>query len=163
MLEAVTRWSMARPWLIACACVWFMAWSLFFVRDLRVDFLPALAPAQASIQTEAPGLVSEQGEQLVTRPIESRLIGAAGVGAVSSQSGQGLSIVTVRFADGADPFPGGKVVRYVWNWGDGTSTITTANSASHTYKSDRATRTITLTVTDNYGMTGSTSRKVKIK
>jgi len=104
VLEAVTRWSMARPWLIACACVWFMAWSLFFVRDLRVDFLPALAPAQASIQTEAPGLVSEQVEQLVTRPIESRLIGAAGVGAVSSQSGQGLSIVTVRFADGADPY-----------------------------------------------------------
>jgi hypothetical protein len=62
-----------------------------------------------------------------------------------------------------DPFPGGQVVRYVWNWGDGTSTISTSHSASHTYKSGGVTRTITLTVTDNYGMTGSTSRKVHIK
>jgi subtilase family serine protease len=62
-----------------------------------------------------------------------------------------------------DPFPGGQVVRYVWAWGDGTSTITTSHSASHTYKSGGVTRTVTLTVADNYGMTGSTSRNVKIK
>jgi subtilase family serine protease len=62
-----------------------------------------------------------------------------------------------------DPFPGGQVVRYAWSWGDGVSTITTSHSASHTYKSGGITRTITLTVTDNYGMTGSTSRTVKIK
>jgi hypothetical protein len=62
-----------------------------------------------------------------------------------------------------DPFPGGRVVRYAWNWGDGTSTVTTARSATHTYKRGGVTRAITLTVTDNYGGTGSTSRKVKIR
>jgi len=104
MLEALARWSMRRPRLIAWTCVWFVAWGLFLVRDIRFEFLPELAPAHASIQTEAPGLVAEQVEQLVTRPIETRLIGAAGIGRVSSQSVQGLSIVTVRFADRANPY-----------------------------------------------------------
>jgi len=104
VLEGLARWSMARPRLIAWACVWFVAWGLFFAWDIRFDFLPELAPAQATIQTDAPGLVAEQVEELVTRPIESRLLGAAGVGAVSSKSIEGLSIVTIRFAEGANPY-----------------------------------------------------------
>jgi hypothetical protein len=61
-----------------------------------------------------------------------------------------------------DPFPGGTAVRYVWKWGDGTTTTTTAATASHTYKTSGVTRTITLTVSDSYGSTGSTTRKVKV-
>jgi len=61
-----------------------------------------------------------------------------------------------------DPFPGGAAVKHVWNWGDGTSSTTTSGTASHTYKTSGVTRTITLTVTDNYGSTGSTTHKVKV-
>lgn len=104
MLAGIIRWSLERPRLIAWACVWFVVWGLFYVHDVRLDFLPNLAPAETTIQTEAPGLVAEQVEQLVTRPIESALIGSAGVGAVASQSVQGLSMITVRFADGTDPY-----------------------------------------------------------
>jgi PKD domain len=61
-----------------------------------------------------------------------------------------------------DPFPGGVVNRYSWNWGDGTTTVTTTGSASHTYTTGGVTRTITLTVTDNYGMAGSKTCPVKV-
>jgi len=104
MLAHIIRWSLDRPRLIAWACVWFMVWGLVYVHDVSLDFLPNLAPAETTIQTEAPGLVAEEVEQLITRPIESAVIGSAGVGSVKSRSVQGFSIVTVRFANGADPY-----------------------------------------------------------
>jgi len=104
MLGRVVRWSLERPRLIAWACIWFLAWGAFFMRDVKFDLLPELAPAETSIQTEAPGLVAEQVETLVTQPLESSLIGAPGVARVHSESTQGLSTITVRFAPGADPY-----------------------------------------------------------
>jgi hypothetical protein len=59
-----------------------------------------------------------------------------------------------------DPFPGGTVSSYTWNWGDGTAdTVTTTGSAKHDYTSGSS-RTITLTVKDNYGMTGTATYTV---
>ncbi len=103
MLARVVRWSLERPRLIAWACLWFLTWGVLSVRDTRFDLLPDLAPAQTTIQTEAPGLVAGQVETQVTRPIENVLIGAPGVAQVQSDSVQGLSNITVRFAAGADP------------------------------------------------------------
>jgi len=55
------------------------------------------------------------------------------------------------------------ITRYSWNWGDGTTpTVTTSGSASHTYSTGGVSRTITLTVTDNYGMTGTATRSVAV-
>ena len=104
MLARIVRWSLERPRLITWACLLFLIWGGFTIRDARVDLLPNLAPAETTIQTEAPGLVAEQVEDLVTRPIENRLVGAAGVAAVQSESAAGLSLITVRFSDGVDPF-----------------------------------------------------------
>jgi subtilase family serine protease len=62
-----------------------------------------------------------------------------------------------------DPFPGGAVTSYTWNWGDGTKpTVTAIPTASHTYTTGGANRTITLTVKDNYTMTGTTTRSVAV-
>jgi len=104
MLRSVALWSLDRPRLIAWACLWFLVCGGLWVRDTPIDLLPELAPAQATIQTEAPGLVAEQVETLVTRPIETPLIGAAGVSSVHSDSVEGLSIVTVHFTPVANPY-----------------------------------------------------------
>ncbi|MGO9557557.1 MAG: PKD domain-containing protein [Acidimicrobiales bacterium] len=62
----------------------------------------------------------------------------------------------------ADPFPGGTVTSYTWNWGDGsTPTVTTTDSASHDYLTGGS-DTITLTVTDNYGQTGAATYPVEV-
>ena len=105
MLARVVRWSLERPRLIAWACLWFLAWGAFFMRDVQFDLLPELAPAQTSIQTEAPGLVAEQVEALVTQPLESALIGAPGVaaGALGVDPGP-LDHHRAASPQGADPY-----------------------------------------------------------
>jgi CzcA family heavy metal efflux pump len=104
VLERVVRWSLERPRLIAFACLWFLVWGVLNVRDMRFELLPDLAPAQTTVETQAPGLVAEQVETLITQPIESALIGAAGVAQVHSDSVHGLSVITLRFTPGADPY-----------------------------------------------------------
>ena len=83
MVAAIIRWTLGRPRLIALACVCFLAWGGFYVRDMRFELLPDLAPPETRIQTEAPGLVSEPVEELVTRPVEDVMVGAPGVENVS--------------------------------------------------------------------------------
>ena len=61
-----------------------------------------------------------------------------------------------------DPFPGGTITGYSWAWGDGTAaTVTTIGSAAHTYATAGA-YTITLTITDSYGMTGTATFAVTV-
>lgn len=103
MLARLVRWSLDRPRLVAWACLFLAAAASFYVRDIELTLLPETAPVEAQVQTEAPGLVAEQVEQLVTRPVESVLGGAQGVAHVHSQSMQGLSLVTVTFAATGDP------------------------------------------------------------
>ena len=103
MLARVVRWSLDRPRLALAVSAVFVAAALLVVRQAPLDLLPDLAPAQAVIQTNAPGLAAEQVEQLVTRPIESAIAGAPGVAHVHSDSVQGLSVVTATLAQGSDP------------------------------------------------------------
>ena len=102
MLDRAVRWSLGRPRLVALAALWLLIVGGLYIRDLKIDLLPALAPAEANVDTEAPGLVAEQVEATVTQPIESALLGTPGVASVTSRSVQGLSVVTLHFAAGAD-------------------------------------------------------------
>jgi hypothetical protein len=64
-------------------------------------------------------------------------------------------------ASATDPFPGGVITSYAWNWGDGM-TATGAAPPAHTYSAGGVTRTITLTVKDNYGITTAKTLKVTV-
>ena len=110
MLAAVVRWSLARPKLVAAAALLLAIYGGLVLSHAKFDVFPDFVPAQAEVQTEAPGLAAEQVEQLVTRPVEQAVNGAAGVAAVRSDSIQGLSIVTVVFAEGSDPYRARQVV-----------------------------------------------------
>ena len=110
MLAAIVRWSLQRPLMVAAAAVLLLIYGGFALTRAKFDVLPDFVPAQAEVQTEAPGLTAEQVEQLVTRPVEQAVNGAAGVAAVRSESMQGLSAVTVVFAEGFDPYRARQVV-----------------------------------------------------
>lgn len=110
MLSAIVRWSLARPRLVAVAALLLFLYGCVVLAHAKFDVFPEFVPAQAEIQTEAPGLTAEQVEQLVTRPVEQAVNGASGVATVRSESIQGISIVSVTFADGAEPYRARQVV-----------------------------------------------------
>ncbi len=110
MLSAIVRWFLDRPWLVAVAALVLLIYGGLTLARAKFDVFPDFVPAQAEVQTEAPGLTAEQVEQLVTRPVEQAINGAAGVATVRSESIQGLSVVRVVFAEGSDPYRARQVV-----------------------------------------------------
>ncbi|CAN5673668.1 efflux RND transporter permease subunit [soil metagenome] len=110
MLSAIVRWSLSRPRLVAVAALLLLIYGVLVLTHAKYDVFPEFVPAQAEVQTEAPGLSAEQVEQLVTRPVEQAVNGAAGVAEVRSESIQGVSIVTVVFAEGSDPYRARQIV-----------------------------------------------------
>src|SRR6267154_6343543 len=71
-------------------------------RRAPLDVFPEFAPPLVEIQTEAPGLSTNEVESLVTMPIENALTGLAHVKTVRSKSVLGLSQVVLVLDDGAD-------------------------------------------------------------
>ncbi|MFZ5926394.1 MAG: efflux RND transporter permease subunit [Acidobacteriota bacterium] len=102
MLTALVEFSIRfRGVVIALACI-VLAYGLHTAARAKLDVFPEFAPPQVVIQTEAPGLSSEEVEQLVTRPIEMAVNGVAGLDSIRSQSILGLSVITAVFQDGTD-------------------------------------------------------------
>lgn len=71
-------------------------------RDASFDAFPEFAPPRVEIQTEAPGLSSEEVEALVTTPLEGALAGTPGTSEIRSRSVLGLSSVVLVFEGGTD-------------------------------------------------------------
>jgi len=76
------------------------------------------------------------------------------VAAASANPTSGTAPLTVAFSSVNSYDPDGSIASYNWNFGDGTSS--TSANPSHVYNS-AGTFTAVLTVTDNTGLTGSSS------
>ena len=110
MLSAIVAGSLARPRLVLLAALLIALYGGLTLTRAKYDVFPEFVPAQANIQTEAPGLTADQVEVLVTRPLEEMLNGANGVASVRSESIQGLSVINVTFGEGADPYRARQIV-----------------------------------------------------
>src|SRR6266853_127900 len=101
MIAAIIRWSLRFP-LVVCALAAMLAvYGVLVLARAKYDVFPEFVPPQAAVQTEAPGLVAEQVELLVTLPI---------VQAVRSETISGLSVVTVVFQENVDPYRARQIV-----------------------------------------------------
>lgn len=72
------------------------------LRQTPLDVFPEFAPPLVEIQTEAPGLSTDEVESLVTIPIENAMLGIGWVSTIRSKSVLGLSSVVLLFPQGTD-------------------------------------------------------------
>src|ERR1700754_3359228 len=104
MLAAIVRASLRAPYLIVLAAGLVLIYGTATLLQAKYDVFPEFVPAQAAVQAEAPGLAPEDVERLVTQPLENAINGGANIEAVRSESIQGLSAISVTFAEGTDIF-----------------------------------------------------------
>ena len=102
MLNNLIDWSVKNRLLVVIALFVFMATAFFIIPRLNLDAFPDVTNIQVSINTEAPGLASEEVEQLITFPIEAVMYALPDVEEVRSISKTGLSGITVVFKEGTD-------------------------------------------------------------
>jgi CzcA family heavy metal efflux pump len=110
VLAAIIRLSLRSPAVVCVLALILVAYGLLVLGRAKYDVFPEFVPAQANVQTEAPGFVAEQVEWLVTLPLEQAISGAPGVQAVRSESISGLSNITVVFQENSDPYRARQVV-----------------------------------------------------
>src|SRR4051794_10090469 len=80
-------------------------------RQAPMDVFPEFAPPLVEIQTEAPGLSTEEVESLVSVPLENALNGTIGLKTIRSKSVLGLSSVVLILMEGTDLMAARQVVQ----------------------------------------------------
>ncbi len=104
MLNSIVHFSLRfRGVVVALACV-IIGYGIYVAAHSKLDVFPNFVPPQVEVQTEAPGLSSEQVEALVTVPLENTINGLGNMASMRSETIQGLSIITVVFKEGTDIF-----------------------------------------------------------
>jgi CzcA family heavy metal efflux pump len=97
MLNKMIHWSLANRAIIIGLSVILMVMGFRTATELPVEVLPDLTKPTVIILTESPGLAPEEVETRVTQPIESALMGVAGLTRLRSNSDVSLSLVYVEF------------------------------------------------------------------
>jgi len=97
MLNKMIHWSLANRAIIIGLSLVLMLTGLRTATQLPVEVLPDLTKPTVILLTEAPGLAPEEVETRVTQPIESALMGVAGLTRLRSNSDVALSLVYVEF------------------------------------------------------------------
>lgn len=102
MLTPLIRFSIRYYGIIITLAIMILVYGCYRFQTAGLDIFPNFAPKQVIIHTESTGLSAEQVELLVTQPIEKALSGLMGLVSLRSESIQGLSVITVIFAEQSD-------------------------------------------------------------
>jgi CzcA family heavy metal efflux pump len=97
MLNKLIHWSLANRAIIIGLCLILMVMGLRTATELPVEVLPDLSKPTVIILTESAGLSPEEVETRVTQPIESALMGVAGLTRLRTNSDVSLSLVYAEF------------------------------------------------------------------
>src|SRR4051812_22793612 len=102
MLNWLVSTSLQLRVVVLALCVVLLLVGGRLVLQAPLDVFPEFAPPLVEIQTEAPGLSTEEVESLVTMPLENALNGTAHLKTLRSKSVLGLSSIVMIFEAGTD-------------------------------------------------------------
>jgi len=102
VLNTLINWSVTNRLLVIIGLLALASSASIVIPKLNLDAFPDVTNVQVSINTEAPGLASEEVEKLITFPIEAVMYALPDVEQVRSISKTGLSGITVVFKEGKD-------------------------------------------------------------
>lgn len=102
MLNAIVSWALNMRVLVVAAALALLVTGITATRHAPLDVFPEFAPPLAEVQTEAPGLSTEEVDSLVTVPLENSLNGLPFLKTLRSKSVLGLSSVVMIFESGTD-------------------------------------------------------------
>ena len=102
MLSKLISSSVKGRVVVLALCVLLVAYGFRTVRTAPLDVFPEFAPPKVEVQTEAPGLSTDEVEALISVPLENALNGTPGLKVIRSKSVLGLSSVVLLFEEGTD-------------------------------------------------------------
>jgi len=98
----LTELAIKRPSLVVVLFSVLGILGLFSYGQLQYELLPKMTPPVVSVSVQYPGASPGEVETSVTRPVEESVSALEKIASVSSTSSEGLSVVTVEFANDAD-------------------------------------------------------------
>lgn len=102
MLNTIVTWALNMRVLVVAAAAALLFIGINATRNAPLDVFPEFAPPLVEVQTEAPGLSTEEVDALVTVPLENSLNGLPFLKTIRSKSVLGLSSVVMIFDTGTD-------------------------------------------------------------
>src|SRR3954451_18545633 len=102
MMRRIVASSLYFRFLVVALAAGAMAFGASRVRDMPVDVFPEFAPPFVEVQTEGPGMSTEEIESLITIPLEQSLNSTPGLDVMRSKSVPGVSAITLVFKRGTD-------------------------------------------------------------
>lgn len=102
MLGHLIRAALTQRVLVIAMAALLVVLGLRATSDVPLDVFPEFAPPMVEVQTEAPGMSTEEVESLVTVPIEVAVSGVPDLATLRSKSVLGLSSVQMLFKRGTD-------------------------------------------------------------
>lgn len=102
MIDKILEFSLRQRAFVLLGAFALLGAGLWSAVHLPIDAVPDITGVQIQVNTEVPALAGEEGERLVTRPLEIALAGLQGVEEMRSITKFGLSQVTLQFNDSVD-------------------------------------------------------------
>ncbi len=102
MMNWIIAASLRQRVLVLALAVVLVVFGMRAIPTIPMDVFPEFAPPLVEIQTEAPGLSTEEVEGLITVPLENGLNGVSWLKTLRSKSVLGLSSVVCIFKEGTD-------------------------------------------------------------
>ena len=104
MLNKLIELSLHNRVIVLVFTVLILVWGVFTVRNTPIDAFPDLSENQVLVSADWMGRGPQEIQDQVTYPLETALRGLPDVKEVRSSSSFGMSLITVIFEDGVDPY-----------------------------------------------------------